>query len=33
MNMSGLDVSTSAVNEKVQYELEKLMEDYEEKKI
>jgi hypothetical protein len=33
MNMSGLDLSTSVINEKVQIELEKLMDDYEEAKI
>ncbi|CDW91648.1 ww domain containing protein [Stylonychia lemnae] len=33
MNMSGLDMSTSIINEKVQIELEQIMDDYEEKKI
>ena len=33
MNMSGLDASTSVVNERVQLELEQLMDEYEEKKI
>jgi len=34
MNMSGLDVSgVSYLNEKIQIEVEKLIEEYEEKKI
>jgi hypothetical protein len=33
MNMSGLDNSTSMINERVQIELENLMDDMEEQKI
>ena len=33
MNMSGLDMSTSVINEKVQMELEQIMDEFEEKKI
>jgi hypothetical protein len=33
MNMSGLDISTSVVNEKVQAELEQILDDYDEMKI
>jgi len=33
MNISGLDASTSVINERVQVELEQLLDDYEEKKI
>lgn len=33
MNMSGLDISTSVVNERVQIELEKYMDELEEQKI
>ena len=33
MNMSGLDASTSVVNDRVQFELEQLLVDHEEKKI
>lgn len=33
MNMSGLDASTSVVNERVQFELEQLLDDHEERKI
>ena len=32
MNMSGLDASTSVINERVQTELEQLMDEFEEKK-
>ena len=31
MNMSGIDASTSVINERVQMELEQLMDEYEEK--
>jgi len=33
MNMSGLDASTSVINERVQIELEQVMDEYDEKKI
>lgn len=33
MNMSGLDASTSVINERVQIELEQVMEEYDEQKI
>lgn len=33
MNISGMDASTSVINERVQIELEAMMEEYEEKKI
>ena len=33
MNISGLDASTSVINERVQIELENMLDEYEEKKI
>lgn len=33
MNMSGLDISSSHINERVQMELEQLMDDFEDEKI
>lgn len=33
MNMSGFDASTSVINERVQIELELIMDDFEEQKI
>jgi hypothetical protein len=33
MNMSGMDMNTSTINERVQIELEQLMDEYEDQKI